>query len=66
MPKDISKDFNAYNLPHIIRVAVEFYGKDGDVSVSTEQLDMLKESYPAKKVPLEVKYKEIKQAKEPK
>lgn len=56
MSKDLSKNFEAYNLPHIIRDAVIFYGKDGDVTISDEQEVMLKEKFNGD-VPKEVKYK---------
>lgn len=64
MAKDLSKESESYNLPHIIRDAVVFYGKGGDVIVSKEQVEMLKENYHDKVVPSGVKYKEeVKSAK---
>lgn len=57
MPKELSKNPDAYNRPFIVRDAVVFYGKDGEVEISKEQEDLLKEQYKDIEIPKEVKYK---------
>lgn len=53
--KDLT-NMEAYNLPHILRTAAEWYGKSESVVITNEQEVMLKDSYPDKKVPIDVPY----------
>lgn len=67
MPKELSKNPDAYNRPFIVRDAVVFYGKGGEVEISKEQEDLLKEQYKDTEIPKEIVYKvEVKDVKIPK
>lgn len=64
MPKDISKNPDAYNRPFIVRDAIVHYSKEGEVTISADQEILLKDNFPTKEVPVHIKYKKEEKEKE--